>query len=116
MHKGEVVEEGDHGSLMNALGTYHALVEQQNLRQAEEEEKLAFEREESQNTSLVTDPQTLGVTFERKRASTVVSLTPSIKHQLYGKLKNADTDEDKKNAEDTEVKPKKVQLTTISFI
>jgi len=47
MHKGEVVEEGDHESLMRARGTYYGLVEQQNLLRAEEEEQLAFEQNES---------------------------------------------------------------------
>ena len=47
MQKGEVVEEGDHDSLMRARSTYFGLVEQQILRQAEEEEELEFKRQET---------------------------------------------------------------------
>ncbi|CAF1542396.1 unnamed protein product, partial [Rotaria magnacalcarata] len=36
MQKGEIVEEGDHESLMNIQGLYFNLAKQQNLRQPEE--------------------------------------------------------------------------------
>ncbi|CAF4379653.1 unnamed protein product, partial [Rotaria sordida] len=39
MQQGEIVEEGDHDSLMKAQGIYFDLVKQQNLRQVEEEEE-----------------------------------------------------------------------------
>lgn len=102
MHKGEVVEVGNHDSLMRAEGMYHNLVEQQNLRQAEEEEKFAFERQES--VGLVVAHQNsenhLDASFARHRSSTVVSLTPSVMAALYGKNNNTamnnETDDDDK--------------------
>lgn len=111
MHKGEVVEEGDHDSLMALGGTYHGLVEQQNLRQAEEEEQLAFERQESVGIvrAQQVDENTLDVGFSRNRTSTVVSLTPSVMAALYGKNGNAkgggNNDED---VDDKDAKKKKV--------
>jgi ABC-type multidrug transport system ATPase subunit len=47
IQKGEVIEEGDHDSLMRAKSTYFGLVEQQILRQAEEEEELELKRQET---------------------------------------------------------------------
>ena len=74
MHKGEVVEEGDHESLMRSQGTYFGLVEQQNLRLAEEEEQLAFERQESIGLIRAhqADENQVDDEFVRKRASTVL--------------------------------------------
>lgn len=104
MHKGEIVEVGDHDTLMRAGGTYHNLVEQQNLRQAEEEEQLAFERQES--VGLVVGHQTdeNHLDIARKRASTIVSLTPSVMAALYGKKNEATTDE----TDEVDKKKKKV--------
>jgi ABC-type glutathione transport system ATPase component len=99
MHTGEIVEEGDHESLMRDRGTYFSLVEQQNIRRAEEEEQLAFEQNE--NVELVIGHQTEETQsdYNRKRASTVVSLTPSVMAALYGKNKTTTTDEDDETAE-----------------
>ena len=87
MHKGEVVEEGDHDSLMRAHGTYFNLVEQQNLRQAEEEEQLTFERQESVGIVLAQQDEENQLVIPRKRGSTIISLTPSVMAALYGKNK-----------------------------
>lgn len=38
MHQGEIVEEGDHNSLMQSRGTYFNLVEQQKLSQTENQQ------------------------------------------------------------------------------
>ncbi|CAF4551945.1 unnamed protein product, partial [Rotaria magnacalcarata] len=47
MENGEIVEEGDHESLMNVQGDYFNLTKQQNLRQMEEEdEELKLENKE----------------------------------------------------------------------
>jgi ABC-type glutathione transport system ATPase component len=99
MHTGEIVEEGDHESLMRDRGTYFSLVEQQNIRRAEEEEQLAFEQNE--NVRLVMGHQTEEnqSDYNRKRTSTVVSLTPSVMAALYGKNKTTTTDEDDETAE-----------------
>ena len=69
MDKGEVVEEGDHESLMNTRGVYFGLVEQQNLRLAEEEEQLAFERQESSAIVQADQQEENKMNFARKRAS-----------------------------------------------
>ena len=78
MHKGEVVEEGDHEMLMNAGGIYFGLVEQQNLRLAEEEERLAFERQESVGLVHVQQDEQEKRKSIRKRSSAVTSLKPSV--------------------------------------
>jgi hypothetical protein len=110
MNKGEIVEEGDHESLMRSRGTYFSLVEQQNLRLAEEEEQLAFERQE--NVALVrahqSDENQVDDGLARKRASTVVSLTPSVLAQLYGKKEQSTSDEDAEG--DSNGKKKKVRI------
>jgi ABC-type glutathione transport system ATPase component len=92
MHKGEIVEEGTHESLMNARGTYYSLVEQQSLRQAEEEEQLKFEQQEAKK--MIFSEQTLlnPSNFVKDRSLSIVSITPSmisvtpsVLAQLYGK-------------------------------
>jgi ABC-type glutathione transport system ATPase component len=92
MHKGEIVEEGTHESLMNARGTYYSLVEQQSLRQAEEEEQLKFEQQEAKK--IIFSEQTLlnPSNFVKDRSLSIVSITPSmisvtpsVLAQLYGK-------------------------------
>ena len=82
MRKGEVVEEGDHKSLMKARGIYFGLVEQQTLHQTEKEEQIKFEQEETARI-LVSEEPNLNV--KKDRSSTIVSLTPSILAKLYGK-------------------------------
>ena len=108
MHKGEVVEEGDHDSLMRARGTYFGLVEQENLSKAEEEEKLAFEQQESAGMVLAHQEDETNLSVMRKRASTVTSLTRSVTATLYGRKRNSVTDEDAEQDEDEEAKKKKV--------
>jgi len=116
MHKGEIVEEGDHESLMRSQGTYFSLVEQQNLRLAEEEEQLVFEQQE--NVEIVqtqlSDENHLDVGFARKRGSTVVSLTPSVMAELYGKKEQSTADEDS-NGKKKEVRIK-VRLILIKIL
>jgi ABC-type glutathione transport system ATPase component len=89
MHKGEVVEEGDHDALMEAKGTYYTLVEQQTLRQVEEVEELELEQKEASKMFL---PQTImdRVIDRTRRRSTIVSLTAAV---LFGK-KNFNVGED----------------------
>ena len=103
MHKGEVVEEGDHRSLMEAQGTYYSLVEQQNLRKAEEEERLAFEQHANRNGLLAPQPEGNERLAVRKRASTLISLTPSITAALYGKKKDELIDQDDEQKEKNKV-------------
>lgn len=75
MDKGRVIEEGDHDSLMHARGTYYSLIEQQNVRQDEDE------THQEQNSSMKQD-----------RASSVISLTPSTLMSIRGnKVKSTDT-------------------------
>ena len=107
MHKGEVVEEGDHESLMNTRGVYFGLVEQQNLRLAEEEEQLAFERQESSAMVQADQQDENKMNFARKRASSVISLTQSVMETLYGKKTTSSDAEG--SEEDPEEKKKKVK-------
>ncbi|CAF2136217.1 unnamed protein product [Rotaria magnacalcarata] len=53
MQKGEIVEEGDHESLMNIQGLYFNLAKQQNLRQPEEVESKLEDKD--MNTLMITD-------------------------------------------------------------
>ena len=108
MHKGEVVEEGDHKSLMEAQGTYYSLVEQQNLRRAEEEERLAFEQHVNSDGLLAPQSEENERLAVRKRASTLISLTPSITAALYGKKKDELIDQDDEQDEKTAGKKTKV--------
>ncbi|CAF1145696.1 unnamed protein product [Adineta ricciae] len=106
MHKGEVVEEGDHDLLMKAEGIYYGLVEQQNLRRAEEEEQLAFERQESAGIATAHNLDEVDSEGIRRRTSTVVSLTPSVMAALYGKKETTeDADEESGEKKEKEKKP-----------
>jgi len=114
MHKGEVVEEGDHESLMRAGGTYFGLVEQQKLRLAEEEEQLAFEQQEIVEIVLAHQVEENQSSVGRGRASTLISITPSIMAALYGK-RNGLTIGEGSEEDNDDVKKAKVKL-TIRFI
>ena len=107
MDKGEVVEEGDHESLMNARGVYFGLVEQQNLRLAEEEEQLAFEQQESSGIVQAHQEGENRMSLARKRASTVISLSPSAIEALYGRDRR--TIEAEESEDDAKKKKKKVK-------
>ncbi|CAF3856119.1 unnamed protein product [Rotaria sp. Silwood1] len=77
MQKGEIVEEGDHDSLMSIRGTYFTLIEQQSLHQAEEEEELEFEQQQAAKI-LLSDQLCLdNSNIKRNCSSTLVSITPS---------------------------------------
>jgi len=114
MHKGEIVEEGDHESLMRSQGTYFSLVEQQNLRLAEEEEQLAFEHQE--NVASVrahqNDENHVDVELSRKRASSIISLMSSVIAELYGKKEQSTVDEDV----DSNEKKKQVRIKVTSIL
>ncbi len=107
MNKGEVVEEGDHKSLMTARGTYFGLVEQQTLRQAEEEEEIKFEQQETTKILLSEQSDLDDLNVRKDRRSTIVSLTPSILTKLYGK-KNSIIDDDDDLKADEKIKTVKV--------
>lgn len=82
MHKGKLVEQGDHESLMRLGGVYHDLVEQQNLLKAEEEAQITRELKQVAAANKLED---IAADFSRRRASTIISITPSIKAALFGK-------------------------------
>jgi ABC-type multidrug transport system ATPase subunit len=108
MHKGEVVEEGNHESLMANRGIYFGLVEQQNLMRAEEEEQLDFERRESMEVLRVYQEEENRTAIAQKRGSSAISLTPSVIAVLYGKERLSTAVEDEDVEEDTKKKKKKV--------
>jgi ABC-type glutathione transport system ATPase component len=114
MHLGAVIEVGDHDSLMADKGTYYGLVEQQNLRRAEEEEQLAFERQESAGMVHVHLGDESHFNVTRERSSTVISLSPSVLAELYGKKKNSTTGEDLDDEEKDE--KKKVKIDDVYFL
>ncbi|CAF1207252.1 unnamed protein product [Adineta steineri] len=92
VHNGQVIEEGDHDSLMHAQGAYYGLVEAQNLRTIEEDDEISLELDKSEQTTLVVQNNEQLLDSQRNRSSTVISLTPSIITALYGK-KNQDDKE-----------------------
>ena len=103
MQKGEVIEYGDHDSLMQNQDIYFELVKQQSLRQAQEEEELEFEQEEITKSLLADQIDSNSLDVRRDRGSTIVSLSPSVLVALYGK-RNSRVDEDleEKNSETNE--------------
>lgn len=109
MHKGHVVEEGDHESLMSLGGTYHSLVEQQNLRQAEEEEKLAFERRAS---AVMAENEENELNLFKKRASTTASITASTNLAMSDEKRNSVIDAGIV-PENVDIKPEKVKINNL---
>ncbi len=107
MHKGEVVEEGDHYSLMRAQGKYFGLVEQQSLRQVEEDEGSDFEKQEVIKMLLPEQSNLDHSNIGRDRCSTIGSLTPSISGKLNGRKDSTDVNLEKEN-NDENVKTTKV--------
>ena len=53
MDQGEIVEQGDHRTLMNIQGTYFHLLEQQILHQMEEAGEMEFEQQEQRKTNFL---------------------------------------------------------------
>jgi ATP-binding cassette subfamily B (MDR/TAP) protein 1 len=103
MHKGKVIEEGNHDSLMHARGTYYGLVEQQNLRKAEED----FEQKEQMKIIPVEQTKEQKIVMKRDRASSIISLTPSILAVIRGnkaKLAGTEEDDDKKSKKKKDVR------------
>lgn len=104
MHQGQVIEEGDHESLMNARGSYFNLVEQQNLMKAEEEDQLTLEISEANGLIQADGDEELPAHFTRRRKSTIASMAPSITQELYGKKENSTSEEDNAVAKKKKVK------------
>ncbi|CAF1531342.1 unnamed protein product, partial [Adineta ricciae] len=94
LNKGHVIEEGDHNSLMNIHGIYFNLVQQQTLRQTEEEQ-LRFEELEA--TKLILAEQFNSDDLDRRenRSSTITSVTPSVLVRLYSRNSSIDNNDDK---------------------
>ncbi|CAF1177634.1 unnamed protein product, partial [Rotaria sordida] len=83
MQQGEIVEEGDHESLMQIKGVYYGLVQQQSLRQAEEEEEEEFEQKKAAEMFLFDQTNSDYFDIRRNHGSTIVSISPSIFSLLY---------------------------------
>ena len=110
MQRGEVVEEGDHETLMKSEGVYFNLVEQQTAHQIDEMEEIEFEREEA--TKILLSEQIGDDSVEQRfRKSRIVSLTPSTLFALYGK-KNSGTNQSE--YEDEEERTEKIKVIKIS--
>jgi ABC-type multidrug transport system ATPase subunit len=110
MQKGEVIEEGDHSSLMTAKGPYFNLVEQQNLHQAEEEEEeeeeLALEQQEVIRNLL--SKQSTDASIEKRcPGSTIVSLPSSALSTLH-ETNNSNSKEDVDENDNEKMKKSKV--------
>jgi ABC-type methionine transport system ATPase subunit len=99
MQKGEIVEEGDHDTLMRAKDTYFSLVEQQTLHQVEEAEELELEQEKASKV-LFSEETNNDSIEQRHRESKIVNLISSalsaLREKKYSKIGN---DLDEKNEE-----------------
>ncbi len=93
MDKGEIVEEGNHDSLMGALGTYFNLVQQQNLHKTEEERE-EVQEQENDDILLSNRKYEHRLSCARARASTVVSVTLSEVGLIDDKHVNPDDNND----------------------
>ncbi|CAF5043757.1 unnamed protein product, partial [Rotaria sp. Silwood1] len=119
IHKGEVVEEGCHEILMRARGIYFGLVEQQNLLKVEEKEQLTtIEKQESIGSIAIHQTKEIQSNFLKKLASTISNSTLHIMHSLNGKgnnsiiVEDANQTEEEEEAENIEIKKKKVKKPT----
>ena len=129
MHKGEVVEEGDHESLMDAGGTYFGLVKRQSLRRAEEEEEEEEEQEQEQqqqqglglkqqkHAKLVVDQQIKEnqLSSTERHGLLAPSSTPLVMKVSNDKTKNLIINEDEVEVEDAKVENEKV-IVSITLI
>jgi hypothetical protein len=106
MQKGEVVEEGDHDSLIRTRGVYFTLVEQQNLRQAEKEDEQEFEEQECMKMLLAEEPRLDISNVTSNGRPSLISISPSILAALYGR-RNLKIDELEKK-DDESIKSEKV--------
>ncbi|CAF5024863.1 unnamed protein product, partial [Rotaria sp. Silwood1] len=87
MQQGEIVEEGDHDSLMKAQGIYFDLVKQQYLCELEEEKELQLE--EKERTKLVASDKTNDDSIEQVHCTLrIESATQSVISAVY-EMKNS---------------------------
>ena len=100
LHKGKVVEQGTHESLMRAHGAYYALVEKQNAHheqdgniRIQEDDPVAFTNRNSSDVRL-------------RRKSTLNSLTTSVWSALAGRRSSVCIEDTEKPKEPVEVKEK----------
>ncbi|CAF1030751.1 unnamed protein product [Adineta steineri] len=74
MRKGEIVEEGDHNSLMNIHGTYYNLVMQQNLKDSQED----IEEEEEEDEFIVEGENTNKIDSSSKVEDNLIESRPRL--------------------------------------
>ena len=80
MEKGEIVEEGDHDTLMRVKGTYFGLVEQQTLHEVEE-----LELEQNEAAKILLPENTIdSLIKQRFGRSSIASFTPSVSFPFNG--------------------------------
>ncbi|CAF5194457.1 unnamed protein product, partial [Rotaria magnacalcarata] len=101
MENGEIVEEGDHESLMNVQGHYFNLAKQQNLRQIEEQdEELKLENKEI--TKLMLNDQMKDISIDK-------TVTPIVKSSSYEKKKSLEAYNLLENDDKSKIKTKAFQ-------
>ncbi len=107
MQKGEIVEEGDHDTLMRAKGTYFSLVEQQTLHQVEEAEELKLEQEKASKV-LFSEETNNDSIEQRRRESKIVNLISSalfaLREKKYSKIGNDLDENNEENMDRIKVK------------
>ncbi|CAF4087238.1 unnamed protein product [Rotaria sp. Silwood2] len=107
MHKGEIVEEGNHDSLMHNRGIYYGFVEAQNLHMNEEE----FERHEMTRPILASQVDDEHLDERTNRDSTMVNHGKQMNESMYEDFKANDEE-----ANRTKKKEKKLNATLAMLI
>jgi hypothetical protein len=103
MQKGEIVEEGDHESLMNIQGLYFNLAKQQNLRQMEEEDDDELKLENKEITKLMFNDQMKDISIDK-------TVTPIVKSCSYEKKKSLKAYNLLENDDKNKIKTKVIKI------
>lgn len=104
MQKGEVIEEGDHDTLMKNESVYFDLVRQQNAHDAEEEEEFELEKEEAKKILLSEQVNDDYSEQHRRRGSTIINVTMSALNELYDQKQSTEINDNTENETKEETK------------
>lgn len=105
MEKGEIVEQGDHQTLMDAKGAYFNLVEKQTLSQVKEAEELEFEQQEQRNVTFPEEKKDIFVDQKSQKPVEVLHSSIALRQKNQEKIVEHDEDQTK-----TEEKSKKLKV------
>ena len=116
MQKGEIIEEGDHDTLMKNESVYFNLVQQQTTHEVGEKEEEEFEKEETRKR-LLSEQVDSDIVIPRQRASTLISVALSILNALHAKTNSVDHNNDENYEESKEkIEDKKKHNITLTLL